>query len=116
MSTLLTIRTFDLGDGVPGTIPAERLLEGNPTTTSWEQDKIAGTVRTGVWEMTPGTNRSIKGDTYEYCHILEGVVEITPDGGTPLRYEAGDHFVMKPGFVGTWRTVETVRKAYVIVG
>jgi uncharacterized cupin superfamily protein len=23
--------------------------------------------------------------------------------------------VMKPGFVGTWRTIETVRKIYVVV-
>lgn len=116
MSTLLTIKMHDLGEGVPGSIPAEKLLEGSPTTTSWEQDRIAGMVRTGIWEMTPGMNRSIKGDTYEYCHILEGIVEITVEGGTPRRYVPGDHFVMKPGFVGTWRTVETVRKAYVIVG
>ncbi|TYO61021.1 DUF861 domain-containing protein, partial [Bradyrhizobium hipponense] len=26
---------------------------------------------------------------------------------------AGDSFVMKPGFVGIWRTIETVRKIYV---
>jgi uncharacterized cupin superfamily protein len=28
---------------------------------------------------------------------------------------AGDSFVMKPGFVGVWRTLETVRKIYVCV-
>jgi uncharacterized cupin superfamily protein len=116
MSKLLTIKTHNLGEGLPGKIPSERLLEGDPDTTSWEQDIIPRKIRTGVWEMTPGMNRSIKGDTYEYCHILQGIVEITPDGGHPHRYQAGDHFVMKPGFVGTWRTVETVRKAYVIVG
>ncbi|MDF3147092.1 MULTISPECIES: cupin domain-containing protein [unclassified Streptomyces] len=27
----------------------------------------------------------------------------------------GDSFVMKPGFVGVWKTIETVRKIYVIV-
>ena len=29
-------------------------------------------------------------------------------------FGAGDSFVMKPGFVGTWNTLETVRKIYVI--
>ncbi|MGX1500255.1 putative cupin superfamily protein [Labrenzia sp. MBR-25] len=27
----------------------------------------------------------------------------------------GDSFVMKPGFIGIWRTIETVRKMYVCV-
>ena len=31
------------------------------------------------------------------------------------RGRAGDSFVMKPGFVGVWRTIETVRKIYVCV-
>ncbi|MGQ4361200.1 cupin domain-containing protein [Streptomyces sp. AK04-3B] len=32
-------------------------------------------------------------------------------GGEPVLCRAGDSFVMKPGFVGVWRTVETVRTA-----
>lgn len=115
MSLLVKIETRGLGAGTKGSIAPDRLLDGEPQTTSWEQDLIHGKVRSGVWEMTPGMNLSIKGDTYEYCHILEGEVEITPEGGEPHRYFAGDHFVMKPGFRGTWRTVRTVRKAYVIV-
>lgn len=115
MSLLVTIDTANLGEGVKGSFPPEKLLEGTPETTSWEQDKIEGRVRSGVWQMTPGTSISIKGESYEFCHILEGVIELTPEGGTPHRYHAGDHFVMKPGFVGTWRTIETVRKAYVVV-
>ncbi len=30
-------------------------------------------------------------------------------------YRAGDSFVMKPGFTGVWKTIETVRKIYVVV-
>jgi uncharacterized cupin superfamily protein len=30
-------------------------------------------------------------------------------------YKAGDSFVMKPGFIGVWKTIETVRKIYVTV-
>ncbi|GHH88823.1 cupin domain-containing protein [Streptomyces capitiformicae] len=49
------------------------------------------------------------------AHILAGIVELTPEGGEPVVYRAGDSFVMKPGFVGVWKTIETVRKIYVIV-
>lgn len=30
------------------------------------------------------------------------------EGGEPLIYKAGDSFVMKPGYVGVWKTIETV--------
>ncbi|SCB35012.1 cupin domain-containing protein [Rhizobium hainanense] len=107
----------------PGTAPREskalpeRLIAGAPSFKTWAQDEAKdGVVRTGVWEATPGETRSIKGETFEFCHILSGVVEITPDGGDPVVYRAGDSFVMKPGFTGKWKTVETVRKIYVTVG
>lgn len=93
----------------------ERLISGNPVFKTWSQDVSREHVYTGVWEATPGEHRSIKGETYEFCHILSGVIEITPEGGEPVRYSAGDSFVMKPGFVGVWKTIETVRKIYVTV-
>jgi uncharacterized cupin superfamily protein len=78
---------------------------------TWEQDSSrADSVKTGVWEATPGENRSIKGETFEYCHILSGVVELTEEGKEPRIFRAGDSFVMKPGYVGVWKTIETVRK------
>ena len=98
----------------------ERLIEGAPSFQTWELDtalaKAAkwGQIRTGVWEATPGTTISIKGDTFEFCHILSGRVEIIEDGGDTFPFGAGDSFVMKPGFVGQWKTIETVRKIYVI--
>jgi uncharacterized protein len=33
----------------------------------------------------------------------------------PVTYRASDTFVMKPGFTGVWRTIETVRKIYFAV-
>jgi uncharacterized protein len=83
---------------------------------TWEQDSSrADSVKTGVWEATPGENRSIKGETFEYCHILSGVVELTEEGKEPRIFRAGDSFVLKPGYVGVWKTIETVRKIYVVV-
>jgi len=98
-----------------GPLP-ERLLSGNPAFKTWAQDVARGElIHTGIWEATPGEMRSIKGETFEFCHILSGIVELTPEGGEPVIYKAGDSFVMKPGYVGTWKTIETVRKIYVTV-
>ena len=94
----------------------ERLIAGAPHYKTWAQDVAKGElVHTGVWEATPGETRSIKGETFEFCHIISGIVEITPDRGDPITFRAGDSFVMKPGFTGVWKTVETVRKIYVTV-
>jgi uncharacterized cupin superfamily protein len=30
-----------------------------------------------------------------------------------VRYKAGDCFIMKPGYTGTWRTIDTVRKVWI---
>ncbi|KJC35063.1 cupin [Bradyrhizobium sp. LTSP849] len=94
----------------------ERLIAGTPHYKTWAQDAAKGElVHTGVWEATPGETRSIKGETFEFCHIISGTIEITPDGGDPVTFTAGDSFVMKPGFTGVWKTIETVRKIYVTV-
>nr|WP_236775448.1 cupin domain-containing protein [Agrobacterium tumefaciens] len=94
----------------------EEVISGEPVFRTWLQDEsIGGKVRTGIWEATPGVTLAIKDDIYEYCLILEGLVEIAENGGETKRYRAGDSFVFKPGFRGTWRTIETVRKMFIVV-
>jgi len=94
----------------------ERLIDGNPQYKTWEMDSVDGDrIRAGLWEATPGTTLSIKGSTWEFCVILSGLVEITEDGGPSHRFQAGDSFTLRPGFVGQWKTIETVRKLWVIV-
>ena len=94
----------------------ERLIEGTPEFKTWAMDEARdGKIKSGVWQATPGLTHSIKGEVFEFCHILEGVVELTENGQPPVTYRAGDSFVMKPGYVGTWRTIETVRKIYITV-
>lgn len=110
---------FDLADpGTPKLSKAapDRLISGDPSYKTWEMEAAGhGTIRTGIWEATPGVTRSIKGETWEFCTILSGVVRLTEEGGAPRRFVAGDTFVMRPGFVGIWETVETVRKLWVSV-
>lgn len=97
-------------------VASDRLIAGTPVCKAWDLDDAKdGKVRTGIFSGTEGTNKSIKGELFEFCHILEGVVEITEDGGKPLQFRAGDSFVMKPGFVGQWRTIEPFKKIYVAV-
>ena len=40
--------------------------------------------------------------------------EMAEDGGEPATVRAGDSFVIRPGFRGTWEVIETTRKDYVI--
>ncbi|GLS20230.1 cupin [Labrys miyagiensis] len=116
MSLLVTLATDPDFTPKASTPAPERLISGNPSFKTWAQDASKGEkVLTGVWEATPGVTHSIKGTTFEFCHILSGLVEIEEKGGETKTYRAGDSFVMKPGFVGVWRTIETVRKIYVSV-
>jgi len=115
--TRLLVR-FDLdqlGEAPEYRPPAERVIEGDIRCRNWDVDSAKdGLVRAGVWESSPGTNRSLKGETWEYCSILAGVAEITEDGHPPIIVKAGDHFIMKPGYKGTWRTIEAIRKIWVL--
>lgn len=116
MALLRKIDMAEAGEPVFATCPPERLIAGTPEFTTWAFDDTNGKIRTGIWESTPGENHSIKGELFEYCHLLEGLVELTEEGQPPRIFRKGDSFVMKPGYRGVWKTIETVRKIYVIVG
>lgn len=116
MSLLKTIDPNPSFTPEEGIATVEKLISGNPQFKTWVQDEAHGElINTGVWEATPGATHSIKGETFEFCHIISGTVEITPKDGEAVTYKAGDSFIMKPGFVGVWKTIETVRKIYITV-
>jgi len=109
----ISFRFDQLGEPREYRPPADRVLEGDIVCRNWDVDSARdGAVRAGVFESTPGVNRSIKGETWEFCYIVSGVAVITEDGHEPVTYRAGDCFILKPGYVGTWRTIETVRKVW----
>ena len=114
MSHFIKFNLSNLGEGTPGRPIAGREVEGSPLFTNWRIDDNGDGVRTGIWEVTPGAYRSIKGTTWEFCSILSGVSGITEDGKVPVTVRAGDTFVMKPGFMGVWRCIETTRKVWVV--
>lgn len=116
MSFLKKIATSNLGPGEQSRPEPEKIIAGDPAYTTWQQDEdFDGSVSAGVWESTPGVTRTSKIELWELCTLLQGSIELTEEGKEPVIFRAGDTFVMKPGFKGVWKTLETVRKIYVIV-
>lgn len=89
-----------------------RVLKGDPRFRTWNAEERDG-LYAGIWEATPGAWRVVY-DEWEFCHILSGISVIAEEGGEAKTVKAGDSFVLRPGFKGTWEVVETTRKEYVI--
>lgn len=90
----------------------DRLISGNPHFRTWNVEEADGGLYAGIWEATPGKWR-IEYTEWEYCRILSGVSVIAEEGGEVRTIRAGDSFVLRPGFKGTWEVLETTRKDYV---
>lgn len=92
-----------------------KLLSGTPVQTTDNQfTNERGNLFAGVWGSEPGKWR-ISYTEDEVCTLIEGAVVLTHTDGTAHRYEAGDSFVIPSGFEGTWESIGSVRKLYVIV-
>ena len=89
-------------------------VEGNPTMKTWIQHTSAdGSVISGTWEATPGTYHATYG-AYEFVHLIDGQITITPDGGTSVTMTPGCAFTVEPGFAGTWKIEKPVKKHFCI--
>ena len=51
-------------------------------------------------------------DEKETCYLLEGDVEVTPEGGQPVRFGKGDFVTFPKGMSCTWKVLQPVRKHY----
>jgi uncharacterized cupin superfamily protein len=118
MSQAITILATE-GPGAPppdkGRASPEILIAGDYATTTWnhftgENDRLY----CGVWECTPG-KVNVNYSEWEYCHVLSGKAVLTNEAGQSWTVKAGDGFIIPAGFKGTWETVETLRKHYVIL-
>lgn len=112
MTSYLKIAT----DGIepePSAPAEDRLISGNPKFRTWNAEEAPNGLYAGIWEATPGKWRIVY-DEWEFCHVLSGVSVIAEDGGEARTVRAGDSFVLRPGFKGTWEVLETTRKEYVI--
>ncbi|MDA0223387.1 MAG: cupin domain-containing protein [Rhodobacterales bacterium] len=90
----------------------DRLISGDPVFSTWNLDDCDGPY-CGLWQSTPGKWR-IQYDEREFCHILQGHSILHEDGKAPQNIKAGDSFILRSGFKGTWGVLETTLKEYVI--
>ncbi|RWD96634.1 cupin domain-containing protein [Mesorhizobium sp.] len=112
MSAFLAVNT-EAVEPEAGAPAPDRVISGDPKFRTWNVEECDGGLYAGIWEATPGKWRIVY-DEWEFCHILSGVSVIAEDGGEARTVRAGDSFVLRPGFKGTWEVIETTRKEYVI--
>ncbi|MBN2279811.1 MAG: cupin domain-containing protein [Candidatus Marinimicrobia bacterium] len=51
-------------------------------------------------------------DEQETCLLLEGEVEVRPEGGEPVKFGKGDLVVFPAGMSCTWKISKAVKKHY----
>jgi len=65
----------------------------------------------GIWEKEvsefPWTY-----DSEEICYLLEGEVEVTPDGGEPVKIKAGDFVTFPAGMSCNWKISSPIKKHF----
>ncbi|MDQ2639592.1 MAG: cupin domain-containing protein [Pseudomonadota bacterium] len=94
--------------------PAERIVSGDPLQRAWNlYDSADGHFSAGIWECQPGKWRVVFTES-EFCHLLEGRIEVTGDDGSVRVFSAGEAFVSPAGFTGYWEVLEPARKYYAI--
>ena len=64
-----------------------------------------------IWEKEP-SDFPWTYDATETCYLLEGEVEVTPDGGATVRFGAGDLVTFPAGMSCHWTISKAVRKHY----
>lgn len=111
----------------PGLVPVNRdaippeitrpdpglVLAGDPVHTTWNIEERGG-LYCGLWQSTPGKWK-ISYDEWEYIRILEGVSVLTDAEGRAVTLRAGDSYIIRPGYLGTWEVLEKTLKDYVIL-
>ena len=80
--------------------------------TMWTGPEGSGQ-STGIWQCTAGPSYWVQEEN-EFIYLLSGSLTVTPDGGKPATFGAGDCAMFPRGWRGTWDLHETVRKVYAI--
>lgn len=90
-----------------------KAVKGNPVMKTWLEFQTADkTVVTGTWHSTTGVWHSEDTKFHEYVYLIEGLIDLTADGGETVRVKSGDAFTVEAGFTGTWNVIEPVRKRF----
>ena len=114
MDTIVKLGDISALEPVTADLDGWVVVEGTPSMKTYVQHTSAdGSMISGYWEATPGTYHATYSE-YEFVHIMEGKLTITPDGGAPVVLGPGDAFVVEAGFKGLWKIEQTIRKHFAI--
>ncbi len=101
-------------DPITSDLDGWTVVSGSPTMKTWVQHTSAdGKYISGTWAATSGTYHAAY-TAYEFVHIIEGEITITPDGGKPVTVRPGDAFVIEADFKGTWEITRPVLKHFMV--
>ena len=89
------------------------VVSGDPVHTTWNLEE-KGNLFSGMWQTTPGKWK-VSYAEWEYVYIHQGHSVLTDAEGVETHLKAGDSFIIRPGFEGTWECVETTLKDFVIL-
>ncbi|QZY50735.1 cupin domain-containing protein [Leucobacter tenebrionis] len=91
---------------------AEQPGQTESSRTVWES---AEGIRSGVWEVTPGSFSSTRPEYHEMCQIVSGRATIEEADGTAFEVGPGSLFITPEGWTGRWTVHETLRKVWVVI-
>ncbi len=87
---------------------SEILIERNAVPAKLE---VMGVFNWPVWKKEVSTFPWTY-DKQETCYLLTGQVTVTPDGGKPVDFGAGDLVIFPAGLICTWEIKQAVEKHY----
>jgi uncharacterized protein len=102
------------GTGLPPTVhdPSDTPIAGakDPLGYTAYTAPTAGIFTAGVWACDAGT-LEIRGLAIdEACYLIEGEVVITDHYGNSEHFRAGEAFLLRQGFIGTWHMPVPIKK------
>lgn len=101
------------GRGLPLTVhdPSDTPVQGAQSPRAYTAyTDPSGVFTAGVWACDAGTLRIENLTIDEACYLIEGEVVITDRHGNSERFVAGEAFLLRRGFVGTWHMPVPIRK------
>lgn len=98
----------------PVVIPAERVVDGRPTSSTVIIHESAAH-QFGLWRATPGAFTTDHTGYLEYIHILGGSGRLISDDGAITELAPGLTVLMPSGWKGRWVVDSTLTKTYSIV-
>lgn len=93
----------------------EQVLHGTPEETGFiHLTSEDGNTMAGVWECGAYAEYLRNYPYDEMCTVVEGVLEITEEGGEKITYRKGDQFFMAKGFTGLWESKTRFKKYFMV--